>query len=144
MNRSFSKIRHIQEINQRLENKFLHEQNPALAGLAARVGSVIGNLFRKKENETSPALQAAQARVEAKTVQLRNSLREFHDEFENLYRDRVKEINDSIKKLEAENAPNLEKVKEQSKTLDTEYENLLSKITAFETEIQTILGNYNS
>jgi ElaB/YqjD/DUF883 family membrane-anchored ribosome-binding protein len=144
MNRSFSKIRHIQEINQRLENKFLHEQNPALAGLAARVGSVIGNLFRKKENETSPALQAAQARVEAKTEQLRNSLREFHDEFEKLYRDRAKEISDSIKKLEAEKAPNLEKVKEQSTTLNSEYESLLSKITDFETEIQTILGNYNS
>jgi ElaB/YqjD/DUF883 family membrane-anchored ribosome-binding protein len=144
MNRSYSKIRHIQESNRRLEETLLNEQNPALAGLAARVGSVIGNLFRKKENETSPALQAAQARVEAKTEQLRNSLREFHDEFEKLYRDRAKEISDSIKKLEAEKAPNLEKVKEQSTTLNTEYESLLSKITDFETEIQTILGNYNS
>jgi ElaB/YqjD/DUF883 family membrane-anchored ribosome-binding protein len=144
MNRSYSKIRHIQESNRRLEETLLNEQNPALAGLAARVGSVIGNLFRKKENETSPALQAAQARVEAKTEQLRNSLREFHDEFEKLYRDRAKEISDSIKKLEAEKAPNLEKVKEQSTTLNTEYESLLSKITDSETEIQTILGNYNS
>ena len=32
-----------------------------------------------KDKETSPALQAAQARVEAKTEQLRNSLKEFHE-----------------------------------------------------------------
>ena len=142
MNRSYSKIRHIQESNRRLEETLLNEQNPALAGLAARIGSVIGNLFRKKDKETSPALQAAQARVEAKTEQLRNSLKEFHEEFEKLYRDRVNEITEAIKNLEAEKSPNLEKVKEQSIALDNEYNTTLSKLTTFETDIQTILGNY--
>lgn len=142
--RSVNKIRRMQQLNEQLEQRYLNEQNPALAGLRAKLGSIIGNLFRKKENETSPALQAAQARVEAKTKQLRNSLREFQDEFENLYRDRVSEINDSIKKLEAEQSPNLEKVKEQSENLDEEYESILSKIKTFEGEIQTILGNYSA
>lgn len=142
--RSVSKIRRMQQLNEQLEKRYLNEQNPALAGLKAKLGSIIGNLFRKKENETSPALQAAQARVEAKTKQLRNSLREFQDEFENLYRDRVSEINDSIKKLETEKSPNLEKVKEQSENLDKEYELILSKIKTFEGEIQTILGNYSA
>lgn len=142
--RSVSKIRKMQQLNEQLEKRYLNEQNPILAGLKAKLGSYIGNLFRKKENETSPALQAAQARVEAKTKQLRNSLREFQDEFETLYRDRVSEINDSIKKLEAEKSPNLEKVKEQSENLDEEYESILSKIKTFEGEIQTILGNYSA
>ena len=142
--RSVSKIRRMQQLNEQLEKRYLNEQNPSLAGFRAKLGSIIGNLFRKKENETSPALQAAQARVEAKTKQLRNSLREFQDEFENLYRDRVSEINDSIKKLEAEKSPNLEKVKEQSENLDEEYESILSKIKTFEGEIQTILGNYSA
>ena len=142
--RSVSKIRKMQQLNEQLEKRYLNEQNPALAGLKAKLGSIIGNLFRKKENETSPALQAAQARVESKTKQLRNSLREFQDEFENLYRDRVSEINDSIKKLETEKSPNLEKVKEQSENLDKEYELILSKIKTFEGEIQTILGNYSA
>lgn len=142
--RSVSKIRKIQQLNEQLEKRYLNEQNPMLAGLKAKLGSYIGNLFRKKENETSPALQAAQARVEAKTKQLRNSLREFQDEFETLYRDRVSEINDSIKKLETEKSPNLEKVKEQSENLDKEYELILSKIKTFEGEIQTILGNYSA
>lgn len=142
--RSVSKIRKMQQLNEQLEKRYLNEQNPALAGLKAKLGSIVGNLFRKKENETSPALQAAQARVESKTKQLRNSLREFQDEFENLYRDRVNEINDSIKKLETEKSPNLEKVKEQSENLDKEYELILSKIKTFEGEIQTILGNYSA
>jgi len=142
--RSVSKIRKMQQLNEQLEKRYLNEQNPALAGLRAKLGSIIGNLFRKKENETSPALQAAQARVEAKTKQLRNSLREFQVEFETLYRDRVSEINDSIKKLEDEKSPNLEKVKEQSENLDEEYESILSKIKTFEGEIQTILGNYSA
>ena len=142
--RSVSKIRKMQQLNEQLEKRYLNEQNPALAGLKAKLGSIVGNLFRKKENETSPALQAAQARVESKTKQLRNSLREFQDEFENLYRDRVSEINDSIKKLETEKSPNLEKVKEQSENLDKEYELILSKIKTFEGEIQTILGNYSA
>ena len=142
--RSVNKIRRMQQLNEQLEQRYLNEQNPSLAGFRAKLGSIIGNLFRKKENETSPALQAAQARVEAKTKQLRNSLREFQDEFENLYRDRVSEINDSIKKLEAEKSPNLEKVKEQSENLDEEYESILSKIKTFEGEIQTILGNYSA
>ena len=142
--RSVNKIRRLQQLNEQLEQRYLNEQNPSLAGFRAKLGSIIGNLFRKKENETSPALQAAQARVEAKTKQLRNSLREFQDEFENLYRDRVSEINDSIKKLEAEKSPNLEKVKEQSENLDEEYESILSKIKTFEGEIQTILGNYSA
>ena len=126
--RSVSKIRRMQQLNEQLEQRYLNEQNPSLAGFRAKLGSIIGNLFRKKENETSPALQAAQARVEAKTKQLRNSIREFQDEFEKLYRDRVSEINDSIKKLEAEKSPNLEKVKEQSENLDEEYESILSKL----------------
>ena len=134
----------MQQLNEQLEQRYLNEQNPSLAGFRAKLGSIIGNLFRKKENETSPALQAAQARVEAKTKQLRNSIREFQDEFEKLYRDRVSEINDSIKKLEAEKSPNLEKVKEQSENLDEEYESILSKIKTFEGEIQTILGNYSA
>ena len=142
--RSVSKIRRMQQLNEQLEKRYLNEQNPSLAGFRAKLGSIIGNLFRKKENETSPALQAAQARVEAKTKQLRNSIREFQDEFEKLYRDRVSEINDSIKKLEAEKSPNLEKVKEQSENLDEEYESILSKIKTFEGEIQTILGNYSA
>jgi DNA repair exonuclease SbcCD ATPase subunit len=142
--RSVSKIRRMQQLNEQLEQRYLNEQNPSLAGFRAKLGSIIGNLFRKKENETSPALQAAQARVEAKTKQLRNSIREFQDEFEKLYRDRVSEINDSIKKLEAEKSPNLEKVKEQSENLDEEYESILSKIKTFEGEIQTILGNYSA
>jgi hypothetical protein len=142
--RSVNKIRRMQQLNEQLEQRYLNEQNPSLAGFRAKLGSIIGNLFRKKENETSPALQAAQARVEAKTKQLRNSIREFQDEFEKLYRDRVSEINDSIKKLEAEKSPNLEKVKEQSENLDEEYESILSKIKTFEGEIQTILGNYSA
>ena len=142
--RSVNKIRRMQQLNEQLEKRYLNEQNPSLAGFRAKLGSIIGNLFRKKENETSPALQAAQARVEAKTKQLRNSIREFQDEFEKLYRDRVSEINDSIKKLEAEKSPNLEKVKEQSENLDEEYESILSKIKTFEGEIQTILGNYSA
>ena len=142
--RSVSKIRRMQQLNEQLEQRYLNEQNPSLAGFRAKLGSIIGNLFRKKENETSPALQAAQARVEAKTKQLRNSIREFQDEFEKLYRDRVSEINDSIKKSEAEKSPNLEKVKEQSENLDEEYESILSKIKTFEGEIQTILGNYSA
>ena len=142
--RSVNKIRRMQQLNEQLEQRYLNEQNPSLAGFRAKLGSIIGNLFRKKENETSPALQAAQARVEAKTKQLRNSIREFQDEFEKLYRDRVSEINDSIKKLEAEKSPNLEKVKEQSENLDKEYELILSKIKTFEGEIQTILGNYSA
>ena len=142
--RSVSKIRRMQQLNEQLEQRYLNEQNPSLAGFRAKLGSIIGNLFRKKENETSPALQAAQARVEAKTKQLRNSIREFQDEFEKLYRDRVSEINDSINKLEAEKSPNLEKVKEQSENLDEEYESILSKIKTFEGEIQTILGNYSA
>ena len=142
--RSVSKIRRMQQLNEQLEQRYLNEQNPSLAGFRAKLGSIIGNLFRKKENETSPALQAAQARVEAKTKQLTNSIREFQDEFEKLYRDRVSEINDSIKKLEAEKSPNLEKVKEQSENLDEEYESILSKIKTFEGEIQTILGNYSA
>ena len=142
--RSVNKIRRTQQLNEQLEQRYLNEQNPSLAGFRAKLGSIIGNLFRKKENETSPALQAAQARVEAKTKQLRNSIREFQDEFEKLYRDRVSEINDSIKKLEAEKSPNLEKIKEQSENLDEEYESILSKIKTFEGEIQTILGNYSA
>ena len=142
--RSVNKIRRMQQLNEQLEQRYLNEQNPSLAGFRAKLGSIIGNLFQKKENETSPALQAAQARVEAKTKQLRNSIREFQDEFEKLYRDRVSEINDSIKKLEAEKSPNLEKVKEQSENLDEEYESILSKIKTFEGEIQTILGNYSA
>lgn len=142
--RSVNKIRRMQQLNEQLEQRYLNEQNPSLAGFRAKLGSIIGNLFRKKENETSPALQAAQARVEAKTKQLRNSIREFQDEFEKLYRDRVSEINDSIKKLEAEKSPNLEKIKEQSENLDEEYESILSKIKTFEGEIQTILGNYSA
>ena len=142
--RSVNKIRRMQQLNEQLEQRYLNEQNPSLAGFRAKLGSIIGNLFQKKENETSPALQDAQARVEAKTKQLRNSIREFQVEFEKLYRDRVSEINDSIKKLEAEKSPNLEKVKEQSENLDEEYESILSKIKTFEGEIQTILGNYSA
>ena len=49
MGKSYSKIRHIQESNQRLENNFLNEQNAALAGLKARVGTGVKNIFTKSK-----------------------------------------------------------------------------------------------
>jgi hypothetical protein len=47
MNKSYSKIRHIQESNRRLEETLLNEQNANLAGLKARVGTGIKNIFTK-------------------------------------------------------------------------------------------------
>lgn len=70
MKKSYSKIRHIQESNQRLENNFLNEQNANFAGLKARVGASLGNIFTGADQDRSPAIEAAFARIKAKSDQL--------------------------------------------------------------------------
>ena len=94
MSKSYSKIRHMQESNQRLENNFLNEQNANLAGLKARVGASLGNIFTGADQDRSPAIEAAFARIKAKSDQLYNSLTDLQKTFT----DREREMYNSIQK----------------------------------------------
>jgi len=128
MNRSYSKIRHIQESNQRLENDFLGEQNANLAGLKARVGTGLKNIFRKSENDMSPKIEAAFARVTAKGNQLRRELADFKEEYQKLYTDRKVDLENAVKKLQIKNKPNLGKVQQRLALLDQNFTNIQLQI----------------
>ena len=128
MNRSYSKIRHIQESNRRLEETLLNEQNANLAGLKARVGTGIKNIFRKGENDQSPAIEAAFARVNAKGNQLRKELAEFKEEFQKLYTDRKVYLDSAITKLKAKGKPNVGQVEERLTSLDQNFNNIQTKM----------------
>jgi hypothetical protein len=119
MNRSYSKIRHIQESNRRLEETLLNEQNPALAGFGAKVKTGFNNLFAKKSEKLSPKVAAAQARVEAKTKIVQKEIREFIQELKTLYGDKRSELNDIITKRQGK--ANIEIIKQQLVDADTQY-----------------------
>jgi len=62
MNRSYSKIRHIQEANQRLEKRMLSEQGPL--GRAIEVGSeFLAKLFSKEESQLGKAFSKGSGRM---------------------------------------------------------------------------------
>jgi hypothetical protein len=128
MKKSYSKIRHIQETNERLEKEFLNEQKANLAGLGARVGTAVGNVFRKSENDKSPEIEAAFARVTSKSNQLRKQLEEFKNDYQKLYTDRKVQLDNAIKKLQAKGKPNLEKVQQRLALLDQNFNNIQAKI----------------
>ncbi len=128
MRRSISKLRHIQETNQKIENNFLNEQNVGLAGAKAAVGTSIKNIFTKSENDKSPQIEAAYARVTAKGNQLRNELNEFKEDFQKLYTDRKVYLDNAIKKLQTKGKENLPKVQERLKMLDQNFNNIQTKI----------------
>ena len=88
-----------------MENNFLNEQNAALAGLKARVGTGVKNIFTKSENDMSPRIEAAFARVNAKGNQLRKELAEFKSEYQKLYTDRKVYLDNAVKKLQAKGKP---------------------------------------
>ena len=128
MSKSYSKIRHMQESNQRLENNFLNEQNAALAGLKARVGTGVKNIFTKSENDMSPRIEAAFARVNAKGNQLRKELAEFKGEYQKLYSDRKVYLDNAVAKLKAKGKANAGKVEQRLTLLDQNYTNIQTKI----------------
>jgi len=128
MNKSFSKIRHIQEINQRIENDYLNEQNANIAGLKARDGTAVGNVFRKSENDLSPRIEAAFARVNAEGNQLRRELATFKGEFKNLYTDRKVYLNNAVTKLKNKGKANASNVENRLNLLDQNFNNIQAKI----------------
>ena len=135
MGKSYSKISHIQESNQRLENNFLNEQNAALAGLKARVGTGVKNIFTKSENDMSPRIEAAFARVNAKGNQLRKELAEFKSEYQKLYTDRKVYLDNAVKKLQAKGKPNAGKVQQRLTSLDQNFNNIQAKIAELDKAI---------
>ena len=128
MSRSYSKIRHMQESNQRLENNYLNEQNAALAGLRARVGTGVKNIFTKSENDMSPRIEAAFARVNAKGNQLRKELADFKAEYQKLYSDRKVYLDNAVAKLKAKGKANAGKVEQRLTLLDQNFNNIQAKI----------------
>lgn len=128
MKKSYSKLRHIQETNERLEKNYLNEQNANLAGLKARVGTGIKNIFRKSENDMSPRIEAAFARVAAKGNQLRKELAEYKEEYQKLYTDRKVDLENAVKKLQAKKKPNVEKVQQRLALLDQNFTNIQLQI----------------
>jgi chromosome segregation ATPase len=98
MNKSYSKIRHIQESNRRLEETLLNEQNANLAGLKARVGASLGNVFTGADKDRSPAIEAAFARIKAKSDQLYYSLTDYSTDLQKTFTDREREMYNSIQK----------------------------------------------
>jgi hypothetical protein len=118
----------MQESNQRLENNFLNEQNANFAGLKARVGTGVKNIFTKSENDASPRIEAAFARVTAKGNQLRKELAEFKSEYQKLYTDRKVFLDNAVKKLQAKGKPNAGKVQQRLTLLDQNFNNIQAKI----------------
>jgi hypothetical protein len=118
----------MQESNQRLENNFLNEQNANLAGLKARVGTGIKNIFTKSENDMSPRIEAAFARVTAKGNQLRNDLAEFRADYQKLYTDRKVYLDNAVAKLKAKGKANAGKVEQRLASLDQNFNNIQAKI----------------
>jgi len=141
MSKSYSKIRHIQESNQRLENNYLSEQNANLAGLGARVNTTltnVGNTLKGKgELNRNPKVEAAFARVTAKEKQLRDTLRDFKFDFERLYSDRKVDLEAKVKKMKEKGRKNAPEVENRLTLLDNLFKNLSTKIT----EIETLINN---
>lgn len=135
MGKSYSKIRHMQESNQRLENNFLNEQNASLAGLKARVGTGVKNIFTKSENDMSPRIEAAFARVNAKGNQLRKELADFKGEYQKLYSDRKVYLDNAVAKLKAKGKANAGKVEQRLTLLDQNYNNIQAKIAELDKAI---------
>ena len=118
MNRSYSKIRHIQESNQRLEQNYLKENklinedalsdDPTQTG-ATQTGEIRSsaalqgffNIFRGASKDVSPKMAAAQAKIRNKATQLINTLNEFSQEIENAYRDRESDMSTINNNLQA-------------------------------------------
>ena len=135
MSKSYSKIRHMQESNQRLENNYLNEQNANLAGLKARVGTGLKNIFTKSENDMSPRIEAAFARVTAKGNQLRNDLAEFKADYQRLYSDRKVYLDNAVAKLKAKGKANAGKVEQRLVSLDQNFNNIQAKIAELDKAI---------
>jgi hypothetical protein len=139
MRKSYSKIRHIQEANLKLEQNLLNEQNPALAGFGAKVKTGFNNLFAKKSEKLSPKVAAAQARVEAKTKIVQKEIREFIQELKTLYGDKRSELTDIITKREGK--ANIEVIKQQLADADTQYNALYDKLVQLDKDLDVLLGN---
>lgn len=120
MSKSYSKIRHMQESNQRLENNFLNEQNANIAGLKARVGASLGNIFRGADEDRSPAIEAAFARIKAKSDQLYNSLTDYSTDLQKTFTDREREMYNSIQKTSGNTEQQQNIVNNLQKQVDSE------------------------
>ena len=139
MNRSYSKIRHIQEANLKLEQNLLNEQNPKLAGLGASISTGFNNIFAKKSERLSPKIAAAQARVEAKTKSVQKEIREFLQDLNALYGDRRNELNDVIKNRAGKG--NIEAITKQLNDTTNQYNTLKTKLETLVTDLDVLLGN---
>jgi len=129
MHRSYSKIRHIQESNQRLEQKYLKENKllkedalvgeptntdePTQTGVtqtgATQTGEIRSsaalqgffNIFRGASKDVSPKMAAAQGKIRNKATELIKTLNEFSQEIENAYRDRQSDMSTINNNLQA-------------------------------------------
>ncbi|MEY4571870.1 MAG: hypothetical protein RLZ10_1087 [Bacteroidota bacterium] len=124
MYKSYSKIRHIQESNQRLEQNYLKENKlinenalsddptnttePAQTG-ATQTGEIRSsaalqgffNIFRGASKDVSPKMAAAQSKIRNKATELIKTLNEFSQEIENAYRDRESDMSTINNNLQA-------------------------------------------
>jgi hypothetical protein len=119
MNRSYSKIRHIQESNQRLEQNYFKQNNlineddlagnptntvePTQTGEIRSSAALQGffNIFRGASKDVSPKMAAAQGKIRNKATQLINTLNDFSQEIENAYRDRESDMSTINQNLQA-------------------------------------------
>jgi predicted nucleic acid-binding Zn-ribbon protein len=80
MKKSYSKIRHIQETNERLEKEFLEEQKllnklrAGIEGAGANIQARAGNMFGKEKIRKNPKLQGLLAKIKTRQEYLRKQL----------------------------------------------------------------------
>ena len=138
MNRSFNKIRHIQESNRRLEQRLVNELvKPALL---TRIGTTLGNIFKKSSENESPEIEAAYQRLNNKASDLKEKLKQFKIDFDKLYVEKKGSIQKEMDKLntsgkEGGQSDNYKNVDNRKKELDSNYNNIIEKIELLEDAI---------
>jgi hypothetical protein len=108
MNRSYSKKRHIQEVNQRLDTKFLNEKNQEVineqltqsmvggayagtVGVIQQMGTWISNVFRGTGIRQSPELRAGFSKVKVWSKTLNMQLKSAETNLDRLWTDGQKD-----------------------------------------------------
>jgi len=104
MNRSYSKIRHIQEANQRLEKRLLSEQMDGMEEFNQELQDVGETLSAEEIQELQP-----ECSISYEVPEYSNEIKKFEDEVKKMT---VPQIKNKIKELKAQQRSN--KVQEQN------------------------------
>lgn len=131
MSKSISKIRHIQEMNEKLEEKFLDEQlantiKAAAKGAVANIGTRTKNALSSKQKiRKSPKLESLNVKVKTRSEFLNKQL-EFLK----------KELSDYNQELNA--------LKSTSPDYAKEIDQVISQVNSYYNGIETLVGQGNN